>query len=132
MTDLMEKWLWMQTMNYALDVIKSLHRRTLYPMDTYHEWKHVDYDDQLRNVFEYALTHWETVTSQGMGSKHNRFSLGYNLSTGSKGLSGKYRDYEVEISWDKVQKFIRDMLDWRLEDSQVTMFEFLEKEAEKE
>ncbi|WFF73985.1 hypothetical protein [Proteiniclasticum sp. QWL-01] len=132
MTDLTNKWLWMQTMNYALDVIKSLHQRTLYPLDTYHEWKHVDYDDQLRNVFEYALTNWETVTYQGKSSKQDRYSMGYDLTANGKGVSGTYRDYEVQISWGQVQKFIRDMLDWQPEDSQVTMFEFLSTEAEKE
>ena len=39
MTELMEKWLWMQTMNYALDVVRWIHQETLFPEDKFHDKK---------------------------------------------------------------------------------------------
>ena len=122
----------MQAMNYALDVVRWIHQETLFPDDKFHEWKHVGFDNMMRTIFEYSLTHWKTVTYQGKSSKPKRYSMGYDLTATGKGVRGKYRDYEVQIPWEKVQKFIRDMLDRQPEDKQITMFEFLAKEAEKE
>jgi len=128
-TELMEKWLWMEAIQYALSKFQYKYKEQLYPTRHYNEWQHLGWTEVRKNIFQYALNHWETPEFQGDRSRHDRFSIGYDLTITSTGVIGTYKTYEIEILWPEVKKFIQKMLSPEIEGRQMTLFELLMEEA---
>lgn len=126
MNELIRKWVWMETMNYALDVVRKAHQRAVYPEYD----RDVPYETFLKNIFSYALENWKTISPQGGCSGHDRFSIGYWFNADSKGVSGEYKSVEVKITWAVVKSFISKMLEPSMEDRQIDLLELLAKEAQ--
>ena len=127
MDDLIRKWVWMETMNYALGIIRNENQRFVYP--DYDSSRGVPYDEFLKNIFTHALENWPTISAQGSCSGHNRLSIGYWFDADSKGAFGKYKDTSVEISWTVVKNFIKKMIGEAVKDRQIDLLELLAEAA---
>lgn len=126
MDDLIRKWLWMQTMNYALEQLKREVQWFLYPKDKYHEWKWISWEDMQKILFTYILDNWPiSISCRGSGSGHSRYDIGYDLSADSKGVTGEYKNMTVEIKWPEVRRFIQKMLSPDMEDRQMNLLDLL-------
>lgn len=110
---LIQKWLWMQTMNYAIKSAISDHKRTLYPMETEQEWRFVGWEVMQKNILKYTIEHWDEIEDSYSGSisGDSRYDIGYWLERNSKGCSGEYKNFKVEIKWSEVKAFIKELLD---------------------
>ncbi|MDD4096535.1 MAG: hypothetical protein PHP22_09880 [Oscillospiraceae bacterium] len=128
MDELIRKWVWMETMNYALDIIRRAHQRSIYP--DYESYRDVPCEIFLKNIFSYALKNWKSISPQGGCSGHDRFSIGYWFSADSKGVSGEYKSVEIKITWATVKSFIAKMLEESIDDRQIDLLELLAKEAQ--
>ena len=129
---LIQKWLWMQTMEYALRTLKWQYQERIYPQKKYNEWKFIDWKEVQANIFKYALEHWETLDPQGQGSGDSRFMVGYDLFLDSSRIVGTYKDFKVEILWPEVKQFIKKMLSPEIEERQINLFDLLIGEAHHE
>lgn len=127
MNELMRHWLWMQTMEYALQTVKDRGKGILYPMSKYDEWKHIGWRTIQRDIFNYVLDNWETPTFSGSYSGHSHYDIGKDLTANGTGVTGEYKDMVVIIKWPEVQRFIKKML--TPEDKQLDLFELLAEEA---
>ena len=87
MDDLIRKWLWMQTMEFALEQVKWSVKPYLYPMEKENEWRYEEWETMQKNIFTYALEHWPDITYSGKSSSHSRYDIGYDLSADSKGVT---------------------------------------------
>lgn len=129
MDDLMRKYLWMDAMKSAVDMARRRAAAILYPHDDFHEWKHIDFDLRQHICLEYALDHWYHPIASGEHAGYSKYFMGWHIDMDAKGVTSEYKDIEIFISWDRVKKFIRDLLDWEPDDKQLTMFELLAQEA---
>lgn len=127
--ELMRHWLWMQTMEYALSAVKSATKAHLYPIEKYHENKHIDWQTQQKNIFQYVLDNWNTTVNSGMYASHGRFNTGHHLEASPEGVKGEYKDMVVFIKWPEVRRFIQMMLSEAVKDKQLDLFELLAQEA---
>lgn len=127
MDDLIQKWLWMETMNYALGIVEHKHQICVYP--DYESHRHIPYTEFLKNIFAYALGNWQSVSYQGSGSGHNRFALGYSFAADSSGVTGEYKNIKVGIKWTEVKRFIQKMLSEETKDRQIDLLELLAEVA---
>lgn len=128
---LIQKWLWMQTMDYALKAIKQNYQHKLYPQSKYDEWRSIDWKEFQGNIFKYALEHWGALEPQGQGSGDTRFMVGYNLFLDGSKIEGSYKDFKVIIQWPEVKQFIRKMLSPEIEERQINLFDLLIEEAKR-
>ena len=128
--ELIQKWLWMETMNYALQVILNEYKHKVYP--DYEDHRHIGHEEYLKNIYTYAFENWEPVAWQGQGAGHNRYALGYSHCANTKGVSGDYNHYqrmEVNISWAEVKKFVEKMLQPQMQDRQMNLLELMAEQA---
>ena len=126
---LMRQYLWMDAMNSAVNMAIRHAKPHVYPDEDFHEWKLIDFEIWQRTCLEYALEHWYRPIYTGSFSGHDKFSVGWRIEMDSKGVTNKYKDIEILITWDRVKRFIQDLIDWHPDDAQLTMFEFLTQEA---
>lgn len=127
--ELMKHWLWMQTMEYALNTLKRKVQPRLYPKETYSEWKNLGWQEMQRVIFTYILEYWETPEHEGLYNGNGTiFETGCDLTAQHSGITGKYKQMEVTISWSEVRQFIKKMLAGE-PDKQLNLFELLAKEA---
>jgi hypothetical protein len=125
MDDLIRKWLWMQTMNYALETLKWHIKPDLYPMETENEWRFEDWDKMQKNIFNYILDNWPDITYSGKSSSHSRYDTGYDLTANNSSVTGEYKNMTIEIKWPEVKRFIQKMLSPDMEDRQMDLIELL-------
>lgn len=125
MEDLIRKWLWMQTMNYALEQLKWHIKPILYPRETENEWRFVGRDKMQKNIFTYILNNWPDITYSGVASSHSRYDTGYDLTAKPSGVTGEYKSMTIEIKWPEVKRFIQKMLSPDMEDSQMNLLDLL-------
>ena len=110
---LIQKWLWMQTMNFALREVVNKNKRNVYPNDKEHEWRYVGWNEMQRNIFQYALEHWEDLGADHHGNRSgdSRYDVGWDLQASPKGCTGEYKHFNIEIKWSEVKAFIKELLD---------------------
>jgi len=125
---LIQKWLWMQTMEYALTTLKWEVKERLYPKASYNDWRHLEWEEVQRNIFEHVLEHWKTPEFQGQSGGHTRFNVGYNLWISNAEIKGGYKTYEVIVTWPEVKQFIKKMLSPEVEARQINLFDLLIEE----
>ena len=128
--ELIEQWLWMQTMNYALGIVKRQYRSVLYPRDKEMEWRFEGWREMQRSIFTHALENWPPrITYSGASSGHSQYEIGHDLTAKPSGVTGEYKNITVEIKWTEVKRFIEKMLEPDMEDRQIDLLELLAKEA---
>lgn len=125
MDDLIRKWLWMQTMEFALEKLKWHVKPSLYPMETENEWRFEGWDKMQKNIFTYVLDNWPDITYSGKSSSHSRYNTGYDLTARPSGVTGEYKNIIIEIKWPEVKRFIKKMLEPDLEDRQANLLDLL-------
>ena len=124
--ELLKKWLYMDTMNYAIETLVSRARTKIYKPKDYNDYKFEDWVEIQGKIFAYILENWETPSRQGMGSGHDRYSIGYNRTIEGKDVVGKYKDIEVVITWAEVKRFISKVLEKPdVEERQMDLLELL-------
>lgn len=128
MDELIRKWLWMETMNFALTKIYETHRRLVFP-NGYDDFRHLETNEVYRQVFAYALENFEKPGWGGCGSEHNHYAIGCDFCAMASGAKGRYRHMEILIKWPEAERFMRGMLEDRMEDRQIDLLELLAKEA---
>lgn len=128
--ELMQHWLWMQTMEYALHMLKHECKNHLFPQTRYSEWKNLGWEEMQRVIFTHILERLGTHDFRGNYSGGSRFEVGHDMQMDSTGVVGKYKDMTVLITWPEVRKFIKTMLAGE-PDKQLDLFELLTREAKK-
>ena len=131
MDDLIQKWVWMTTMNHALGIVRNEYQRCVYP--DYEAHRDIPYSEFLKNIFSYALENWKTTDSYlGSCSGHSGLDVGYWFETDRKGVFGKYKTMTVNISWSEVQRFMQKMLSEETKGQQIDLLELLAEIATNE
>ena len=125
MNDLIRKWLWMQTMEFALEQLKWHVKPSLYPMETENEWRFEGWGKMQKNIFTYILDDWPDITYSGKASSHSRYNTGYDLTARPSGVTGEYKNIIIEIKWPEVKRFIKKMLEHDMEDRQTNLLDLL-------
>lgn len=129
MDELIRKWLWMQTMDFALEQLKWHIKPILYPREKEQEWRFEGWEKMQKNIFTYILDNWPDITYSGKSSSHSRYDTGYDLTAKPSGVTGEYKSMTIEIKWPEVKRFIRKMLSPDMEDRQIDLIELLAKEV---
>ena len=127
---LIRKWLYMETMNFALGIVRGHYQHSVYKDSE--SSRFVPFEEFMKNILTYAVENWnvaEINSYTGRASSHGRYSIGCWIISDTKGLSSKYEGIEIFISWMQVNAFIKKMLIPVEKDRQINLLELLAQEA---